>query len=130
MKVKVRTADGTVKILEVSKAMMVQEFRKKVAEAVNIDPKKQRLLFRGKQMENGCDLLDYRIEMGTIIDVTERIVLEEVDANSAKKKGKGKKGDKEGEKEEPPKFSEEREPGIVFVFVMKNNETLKVKFGK
>ena len=130
MKVKVRTADGTVKILEVSKAMMVQDFRKKVAEAVNIDPKKQRLLFRGKQMENGCDLLDYRIEMGTIIDVTERIVLEEVDANSAKKKGKGKKGDKEGEKEEPPKFSEEREPGIVFVFVMKNNETLKVKFGK
>jgi hypothetical protein len=127
MKVKVRTADGTVKILEVSKAMMVQEFRKKVAEAVNIDPKKQRLLFRGKQMENGCDLLDYRIEMGTIIDVTERIVLEEVDVNSAKKKGKGKKGDKEEEKEEPPKFSEEREPGIVFVFILKNNETLKVK---
>ena len=130
MKVKVRTADGTVKVLEVSKAMLVQDFRKKVAEAVNIDPKKQRLLFRGKQMENGCDLLDYRIEMGTIIDVTERIVLEEVDANPAKKKGKGKKGDKEEEKEEPPKFSEEREPGIVLVFILENNETLKVKFGK
>ena len=102
MKVKIRTADGTVKILEVSKAMLVQEFRKKVAEAVNIDPKKQRLLFRGKQMENGCDLLDYRIEMGTIIDVTERVVLEEVDVNKSSNK-----------EEEPPTFSEEREPGIV-----------------
>jgi hypothetical protein len=107
MKVKIRTADGTVKILEVSKAMLVQEFRKKVAEAVNIDPKKQRLLFRGKQMENGCDLLDYRIEMGTIIDVTERVVLEEVDVNKSSNK-----------EEEPPTFSEEREPGIV---LFKNN---------
>ena len=105
MKVKIRTVDGTVKTLDVSKAMLVQDFRKKVFEATGIEPKKQRLLFRGKQMENGCDLLDYRVEIGTIIDVTERVVLEEVDANTkAKKEGKEKK-------EDPPKFSEEREPG-------------------
>ncbi len=108
MKIKIRTSDGTIKVLEASKAMLVQEFRKLVAKAVNIEPKRQRLLFRGKQMENGCDLMDYRIQMGNIIDVTERVVLEEVDTNSAKKNA-----DKKGKKdvEEPPKFSEEREPG-------------------
>ena len=105
MKVKVRTIDGQLKVLEVSKAMLVQDFRKKVQEAVGIEPKKQRLLFRGKQLENGCDLLDYRIEIGTIIDVIERVVQEEVDTNSAKKGKDGKKED------DPPKFSEEREPG-------------------
>lgn len=108
MKIKIRTSDGTIKVLEASKAMLVQEFRKLVAKAVNIEPKRQRLLFRGKQMENGCDLMDYRIQMGNIIDVTERVVLEEVDTNSAKKNA-----DKKDKKdvEEPPKFSEEREPG-------------------
>ena len=85
--------------------MRVEEFRKKVFEAVQIEPKKQRLLFRGKQMENKCDLLDYRIEMGTIIDVTERVVLADVDNNK--------------EEEEPPKFSGEREPGNYLLF--KNN---------
>jgi hypothetical protein len=50
MKIKVRTVDGTIKVLDVSKAMLVQDFRKKVAEAVGIEPKKQRLLFRGKQV--------------------------------------------------------------------------------
>ena len=107
MKVKVRTVDGSIKTLDVSKAMLVQEFRKKVQEATGIAPKKQRLLFRGKQMENGCDLLTYRVEMGTIIDVTERVVLEEVDTNSKATKAV----DKNKEKEEPPKFSEEKEPG-------------------
>jgi hypothetical protein len=87
----------------------LQEFRKKVFEAVGIEPKKQRLLFRGKQLENGCDLYDYRIEMGTIVDVTERVILEEVSVNASKKR---KRESDEGTKEEePPKFSEEREPG-------------------
>jgi hypothetical protein len=58
-------------------------------------------------MENGCDLLDYRIEYGTIIDVTERVILEEVDTNASKgKKSVGIKGD------EPPKFEDEKEPGM------------------
>ena len=111
MKIKIRTSDGTIKVLEASKAMLVQEFRKLVAKAVNIDPKRQRLLFRGKQMENGCDLMDYRLQMGNIIDVTERVVLEEVDTNSAKKSADKKKDNKDEKEEEPPKFSEEREPG-------------------
>ena len=110
MKIKVRTADGAIKVLEVSKAMLVQQFRKKVFEAVGIEPKRQRLLFRGKQLEDGCDLLDYRIDRENIIDVTERVVLEEVDSkNSAKKKNA--KDEKEEVESEPPKFSEEREPG-------------------
>ena len=104
MKVKVRTIDGQLKVLEVSKAMLVQDFRKKVQEAVGIEPKKQRLLFRGKQLENGCDLLDYRIEIGTIIDVIERVVQEEVDTNSAKKGKDGKKED------DPPKYRRLHKP--------------------
>jgi len=62
-------------------------------------------------MENGCDLMDYRLQMGNIIDVTERVVLEEVDTNSANKTGEKKKADKDDKDDDPPKFSEEREPG-------------------
>ena len=47
-------------------------------EAVGIETKRQRLLFRGKQLEDSCDLLDYRIDHENIIDVTEIVVLEEV----------------------------------------------------
>ena len=51
MKIKVRTANRAVKVMEVSKAMLAQQFRKKVFKAVRIEPKQQRLLFRGKQLE-------------------------------------------------------------------------------
>jgi hypothetical protein len=109
MEVKVRTADGAIKVLEVSKAMLVQQFRKKVFEAVGIDPKRQRLLFRGKQLEDGCDLLDYRIDRENIIDVTKRVVLAEVDSkNSATKKMLKTK--KTRWNLSCQKFSEEREP--------------------
>jgi len=60
MRIKLRTVSGVIKVLEVSKAMLVEDFRKKVAEAVQIEPIKQRLLFKGKQLENGCNLLEYK----------------------------------------------------------------------
>jgi hypothetical protein len=41
-----------------------------VHEAAGIEPKLQRLFYRGKQLEDDCDLLDYKIEMGFIIDVS------------------------------------------------------------
>ncbi len=40
-----------------------------VLDAVGIKPELQRLFIRGKQMEDGCDLLDYKVGEGFIIDV-------------------------------------------------------------
>ena len=104
MKIKIRTTDGTVKVVEVSKAMLVQEFRKIVADAVKIEPERQRLIIKGKQMEDDCILLDYRIQMGDIVVVTERIVFADVANDENVKEAKDNQ-------EEPPKFNEEIDLG-------------------
>jgi len=59
MKVKVRMSDK-VQSLDVSKAMKVKELRKRIHLVFGVEPRLQRLLFKGKQLEDGCDLLTYR----------------------------------------------------------------------
>ncbi len=59
MKVQVRMS-GKLQSLDVSKSMKVKELRKRIELVFGVEPRLQRLLFKGKQLEDGCDLLTYR----------------------------------------------------------------------
>jgi len=44
--------------------MKVKDFRKRIELVFGVEPRLQRLLFKGKQLEDGCDLLTYRSVLG------------------------------------------------------------------
>lgn len=90
MKVKVRDEKGRVHVLaDLSKAMDVKELKEKVSNATGLVPSKQRLFYRGKQLEDGCDLCDYKIEIGHVLQLVERQPLGELkDSNDNKQQPK------------------------------------------
>jgi hypothetical protein len=49
-----------VQSLNVSKTMKVKELRKRIHLVFGVEPRLQRLLFKGNQLEDGCDLLTGR----------------------------------------------------------------------
>lgn len=63
MKVQVRMC-GKLQSVDVSKSMKVKDFRKRIELVFGVEPRLQRLLFKGKQLEDGCDLLTYRSVLG------------------------------------------------------------------
>ncbi len=58
-----------------SKLSLVDALRKEVTKMTSIQPKKQRLFFMGKQLEDGYKLFDYDININSLIEVSERVEL-------------------------------------------------------
>ncbi|XP_064424557.1 E3 ubiquitin-protein ligase UHRF1 [Latimeria chalumnae] len=74
MWIQVRTMDGkeTHRIDSLSKLTKVEELRQKIHEVFGVDPERQRLFYRGKQMENEHTLFDYSVGLNEIVQLLVR----------------------------------------------------------
>ncbi|KAK1152557.1 E3 ubiquitin-protein ligase UHRF1 [Acipenser oxyrinchus oxyrinchus] len=74
MWIQVRTMDGkeTHRIDSLSKLTKVDDLRLKIAELFKVDPERQRLFYRGKQMEDGHTIFDYNVGLNDIVQLLVR----------------------------------------------------------
>uniref|UniRef100_A0A6Q2Z446 E3 ubiquitin-protein ligase UHRF n=1 Tax=Esox lucius TaxID=8010 RepID=A0A6Q2Z446_ESOLU len=74
MWIQVRTMDGkeTHRIDSLSKLTKVDELRLKISELFKVDPERQRLFYRGKQMEDGHTIFDYNVGLNDIVQLLVR----------------------------------------------------------
>ncbi|XP_059177141.1 E3 ubiquitin-protein ligase UHRF1-like isoform X2 [Physella acuta] len=71
MWIQVRSISGskTVRIDDLSKLTKIEDLRKRLVEPFDAEPDKQRLFFRGKQMEDGHTLFDYDVGLNDLIQI-------------------------------------------------------------
>ena len=69
----VNTITGRKIILEVDGSDSIQQVRQKIHDKEGIPPDQQRLVFEGKQLEDGRTLLDYTIMRNEVIDLVLRL---------------------------------------------------------
>lgn len=76
MWIQVRTMDGrkTVQIDDLSKITKIEELRERLAEHFDAGPVRQRLFYRGKQLEDGHTLFDYDVGLNDLIQLMIRPV--------------------------------------------------------
>ncbi|KAM9308657.1 E3 ubiquitin-protein ligase UHRF1-like [Gastrophryne carolinensis] len=76
MWIQVRTMDGreTHRIDSLSKLTKVDELRQRIEEAFGVELERQRLFYRGKQMEDGHTLFDYNVGLNDIVQLMVRQV--------------------------------------------------------
>ncbi|XP_020827105.1 E3 ubiquitin-protein ligase UHRF1 isoform X1 [Phascolarctos cinereus] len=74
MWIQVRTMDGkeTHRVDSLSKLTKVEELRLKIQEVFGVEPGRQRLFYRGKQMEDGHSLFDYSVGLNDIVQLLVR----------------------------------------------------------
>ncbi|XP_043830752.1 E3 ubiquitin-protein ligase UHRF1 [Dromiciops gliroides] len=74
MWIQVRTMDGkeTHRVDSLSKLTKVEELRLKIQEVFSVEPGRQRLFYRGKQMEDGHSLFDYSVGLNDIVQLLVR----------------------------------------------------------
>ncbi|KAG5847197.1 hypothetical protein ANANG_G00123460 [Anguilla anguilla] len=74
MWIQVRTMDGkeTHRIDSLSKLTKVDELRLKIAQLFKVEPERQRLFYRGKQMEDGHTIFDYNVGLNDIVQLLVR----------------------------------------------------------
>lgn len=86
MYVKVRTMDGSLTaVVTISKLTSVQDFRVMVEEKLKVATDRQRLFYRGKQMEDGYNLFDYNININDVIQLMVKPILTETNTNTPSK---------------------------------------------
>ncbi|XP_063245028.1 E3 ubiquitin-protein ligase UHRF1-like [Bacillus rossius redtenbacheri] len=74
MFIEVRTIDSKKKaVVETSKAYTIRDLKGKIEKSLSIDRKKQRLFFRGKQLEDSHLLVDYKINLNDVVQVMEMV---------------------------------------------------------
>ncbi|KAF7663568.1 hypothetical protein LDENG_00206770 [Lucifuga dentata] len=88
MWIQVRTMDGkeTHKVDSLSKLTKVDELRLKIMELFKVEPERQRLFYRGKQMEDGHTIFDYNVGLNDIVQLLVRQPLARVDVVKSKDK--------------------------------------------
>ena len=103
-------------IPDVSKAMLIKKFKKKVYEITGVEVNAQNLMFGGKIFNDDCDLCDYKLEDGYKILMQVRKPLEDLPtstngATSSTKASSPVKAatEKEPEKDEEARLSREEE---------------------
>ncbi|XP_049573260.1 E3 ubiquitin-protein ligase UHRF1 [Syngnathus scovelli] len=71
MWIQVRTMDGkeTHRVDSLSKLTKVDELRQKISELFKVEPERQRLFYRGKQMEDGHTIFDYNVGLNDIVQL-------------------------------------------------------------
>ena len=122
MKVKVQNlmTSEVFEIPDVSKAMLIKKFKKKVMEITGVEVKVQNLMFGGKIFNDDCDLCDYKLEDGYKILMQVRKPLEDLPtstngatsstkASSPVKTATEKEPEKPNEKDEEARLSREEE---------------------
>ncbi|XP_050177079.1 E3 ubiquitin-protein ligase UHRF1 [Myiozetetes cayanensis] len=74
MWIQVRTMDGaeTRRVDSLSKLTKVEELRLRIHEVFAVEPQRQRLFYRGKQMEDGHSLFDYSVGLNDIVQLLVR----------------------------------------------------------
>lgn len=74
MWIQVRTMDGkeTHRIDSLSKLTKVDELRVRILELFSVEPERQRLFYRGKQMEDGHTIFDYNVGLNDIVQLLVR----------------------------------------------------------
>uniref|UniRef100_A0A8C6JT19 E3 ubiquitin-protein ligase UHRF n=1 Tax=Melopsittacus undulatus TaxID=13146 RepID=A0A8C6JT19_MELUD len=74
MWIQVRTMDGreTHRVDSLSKLTKVEELRLRIHEVFGVEPHRQRLFYRGKQMEDGHSLFDYSVGLNDIVQLLVR----------------------------------------------------------
>ncbi|KAG7282794.1 LOW QUALITY PROTEIN: hypothetical protein CRUP_012183 [Coryphaenoides rupestris] len=74
MWIQVRTMDGreTHRVDNLSKLTKVDELRLKILELFKVEPDRQRLFYRGKQMEDGHTIFDYSVGLNDIVQLLVR----------------------------------------------------------
>ncbi|XP_045123084.1 E3 ubiquitin-protein ligase UHRF1-like isoform X2 [Portunus trituberculatus] len=84
MYVKVKSMDGTqTAVLTISKLTTIDDFRGMVEEKLKIAKDRQRLFYRGKQMEDGYSMFDYNINVNDVIQLMVKPVLSETNINTS-----------------------------------------------
>ena len=111
MKVKVQNlmTSEQFEIPDVSKAMLIKKFKKKVMEITGVAVKAQNLLFGGKILNDECDLCDYKLEDGYKILMQVRKPLEDLptSTNGATSSTKASSPVKAATEKEPNEKDEE-----------------------
>ncbi|XP_023656899.2 E3 ubiquitin-protein ligase UHRF2-like isoform X1 [Paramormyrops kingsleyae] len=71
MWIQVRTIDGkeTRTVDDLSRLTKIESLRLKIQEIFRVSPEKQRLFYRGKQMEDGQTLFDYNVGLNDIVQL-------------------------------------------------------------
>ncbi|XP_031817809.1 E3 ubiquitin-protein ligase UHRF2 isoform X2 [Sarcophilus harrisii] len=88
MWIQVRTIDGTETrtIDDLSRLTKIETLREKIRELFNVAPERQRLFYRGKQLEDGHTLFDYNVGLN---DIVQLLIRSEPDGPSTSIQTKG-----------------------------------------
>ncbi|XP_027718431.1 E3 ubiquitin-protein ligase UHRF2 isoform X1 [Vombatus ursinus] len=88
MWIQVRTIDGTETrtIDDLSRLTKIEMLREKIRELFNVAPDRQRLFYRGKQLEDGHTLFDYNVGLN---DIVQLLIRSEPDGPTTSKQTKG-----------------------------------------
>ncbi|KAM9329719.1 E3 ubiquitin-protein ligase UHRF2 [Gastrophryne carolinensis] len=103
MWIQVRTIDGTDTrtIDDLSRLTKIESLRLKIEECFSVSPERQRLFYRGKQLEDGHTLFDYNVGLNDIVQLLIRSQEDDPTKPSKKKEGESKAQSNSTNKQKP-----------------------------